>query len=223
MQFRGTIKRISPEQAKKMFKFNLPPDAKGVTFQYRKNKTVIYSYSPEKNNNHLPKSQQFKSNYANFSKLNRITHRILKTIIHPVWTKIADREKYFSGYHLFVSINIKRIQKGLENILFTVGDLPAPQIRSIEITDSYIEFQLQNHNPEYELGIVIMDSETLNINQFPPAFYPDEPISIPIEGKPMLFLYYKQDKIYSPSVCIYQPLSHLGLVIPLQRGFPITQ
>ncbi|MDD2890869.1 MAG: hypothetical protein PHE49_09585, partial [bacterium] len=94
MQFRGTIKGISPEQAKQMFNYDMPPDAKGVSFSIKNNKTEIRPYFPEKYFNHTPICPLLKTNAKAFSTLSTVAKQILKTIIRPSWTLIADEEKY---------------------------------------------------------------------------------------------------------------------------------
>ncbi|MDD2889815.1 MAG: hypothetical protein PHE49_04140, partial [bacterium] len=91
--------------------------------------------------------------------------------------------------------------------IFTMGDLPIPQILVMEITDSYIELQLKNFPPAYQLGVIVMDSETLKISTLYPEYCPDIPLNIPFQlNNPMVFLYYKKDKGYSPSLRIYPTL-----------------
>ncbi|MDD2890329.1 MAG: hypothetical protein PHE49_06790 [bacterium] len=206
MDFRGTIKGITPEQAKEMFDYDMPPDAKGISFRFRNNKTETLPYYPEKYTHYINRSPEFMAYQKIFSAMNKIAFQIRDTIIRPLWDIMAAEKKYWSGFNMFMSMNCKQMRAGIENIFFTLGNLLPPQILSIEITDSYIELQLKNSKPEYQLGIIVLNSETLEVKQSL-LKYPYETITIPIQIKnSIVFLYYKNKKNYSPSVCIYPTL-----------------
>ncbi|MDD5530566.1 MAG: hypothetical protein PHX21_11150 [bacterium] len=219
MNFRGTIKHISPKQAKRMFNYDMPPDAKGVTFQYRNNKTIIVPYYPEK---HITPSQkkspEFRQNIQIFSNLGKISHQIRTTIIYPIWTKTLERDAHSSPYHTFMSVNYRQLLSGIENILFTVGNLNLPEIDNTPyLKAGKLKVRIKNFQPGYQLGIIIMDSQTLRIKLIPPAHYNTETISIPIKiPNPLVFLYYKKDKNFSPSVNI--PITNYQITCPLKRA-----
>lgn len=178
LHFRGTIKGISPEQAKRMFHYNLPPGAKGITFKPRNKKTEIVPYFPEKYVNKNPiKSPEFISSKNILTKLIKIAPQIRTTIIRPLWNNMAGKD-YYSGHHMFISINHKLLLTGIENILFTIGTLNPPKTHTIELKNSTLKFQLQNSNPDYQLGIISMDSQTLQITHIQPTHYSDyEPLA----------------------------------------------
>ncbi|MDD2891248.1 MAG: hypothetical protein PHE49_11525, partial [bacterium] len=148
-----------------------------------------------------------KTNAKAFSTLSTVAKQILKTIIRPSWTLIADEEKYMSGYHMFISVNLKRIPSGLENILLTIGNLTPPEIHNdILKKDNTLEIKTKNSPPDYELGILTINPQTLQINHYNPKDIPNKTIPIPIPTPDSLvFIYYKQDKNFSPSVRIQIP------------------
>jgi hypothetical protein len=210
IKFRGTIKRISPEQAKQLFNYDMSSGAKGVTFYAKGNKTIIMSYCPEK---HITKtktrSPEFQQYIDIFKKTGVIAHQISSSILSPVWTKMLKNKKYSSGCHMFLSVNAKRLLSGIENILFTIGRLPSPQIdyKQQQITDDgkqkILTVKTKNAKPDYKTGLIIMDSETLKITHTPPVFYSGGIISVHIRTQnPMVFLYYQNQENYSPSIRI---------------------
>jgi hypothetical protein len=207
IQFRGTIKGISPERAKRMFRYDMHPDAKGITFRGRGKKTEIISYFPEKYvSKGSGKSPGFISSKNAMTQLIKIASQIRKTNIGLLWNNLAGKD-YYSGHHMFMSLNHKLFPTGIENILFTLGNLPTPKPHTIELKNSSLNFRLQNSKPDYQLGIIFLDTETLQMEHTPPAQY-TEIISLPLKRKnSMIFLYYKHNKNFSPSICISPSLT----------------
>ena len=190
MNFRGTLKGITPEDAKKMFNYDMPADAKGITFKVRNKRNTITPYYPEKYvNDNFTKNPQFISSKNIMTTLIKIAPQI-KDILYPVWHAEAVKKGFYSGHHFFMSTNYKRINSGLENILFTIGNLDATTIVN------------RKSNSGYKTGVIILDSETLEVKHIPPRHYPDE-ISVPEKSEnQMVFAYYKSQKNYSPSIRI---------------------
>ncbi|MFA5033207.1 MAG: hypothetical protein WC614_09315 [bacterium] len=201
--FTGTIRGMSPEQAKRMFNYNMPPDAQGVTFRFQNNKTYIVPYYPEKYNNHSEKSAAFKTNTEIFSMLNKICPQIRKTIIYPAWTPLVDKykEKHFSAYHLFFSINRRQLKYGLENLIFTMGELTPPQLNLLEFKNSVMSFQQENPQPGYDLGFISIDRKTLEVETFAPVKYGERAVSLKVKsGEGVVFAYHRRGKEYSVAV-----------------------
>jgi hypothetical protein len=199
MYFRGTIKGISPEQAKQIFNYNMPPDAKGISFCIRNNKTRIFPYYPEKYANlaHL-KNPIFALTSKVMADLNKITSQLLVDIIRPVWTIPAKEKNYESGYHLFISTNYKLALRGIENIVLTIGELETP--RFSEIKHDSASLTLSSESP-YEIGFFILNNQSLQIQHILPKAHSDTRISIPIHTKDsIVFAYYKQAQNYSQSI-----------------------
>ncbi|MDD2890960.1 MAG: hypothetical protein PHE49_10045 [bacterium] len=196
MKFRGTIKGISPEQAKQIFKFDLPPTAKGITFINRKGTTYMVAYIPEHYKN-TPRGNP-KGN-ENFRIISKISHSHLRDLIRPIWDKPAQKQNFYSGSHLFSSVNLKRIKTGIHNLLISTGDLEPPKITYSKLKKDAFLFSIDN--PQMELGTAILNPQTMSLEHSKPHTYKSDIISLNIETpQTIVFLYYKREDKYSISV-----------------------
>jgi hypothetical protein len=192
MKFRGTIKGISPEQAKQIFKFDLPPTAKGITFLNKKGTAFMRPYFPVhfKNN---PKGNE------HFRIISKISHSHLHDLIRPIWDKPAQKQNFYSGSHLFSSVNLKRIKTGIHNLLISTGELEPPKITYSKLKKDAFLFSIDN--PQMELGTALLNPQTISLKHSKPKSYKSDVISLDIETpQTILFLYYKQEDKYSISV-----------------------
>jgi hypothetical protein len=196
IEFAGTLKNITPEQAKKIFQFDLPEEAKGITFVHRNGKVFMKPYFPERYKNKGVKQTQT-NEYMKL--INKIGHLYLDDLIRPIWNKPAEKQKFYSGFNFFASINLKLIREGLENILISIGDLPPPKITFLEYKKDALRFSVDK--PDMELGVGILNPRIMTFTHLKPKTYDTKVNYIRSRAEEIiLFLYYKHGKNYSNSI-----------------------
>lgn len=214
IKFSGTIKRISKEQAKTMFNYDLPADAKGIVFRVFESGNYISPYYPERHTSNPGDIGNRLRMKPVFSILSKITPQITHTIIRPIWNQQADKYNLYSGYHLFMKINSKLLLKGLEYLQLSIGDQKPPRISSIKCQNNTISLSTPSTlSKPSKLTLVLLDTQTLKITLIKPETY-QKKIEIKTNVKnSIIFAYSKNGNSYSNSIHIkIKPINTSGLV-----------
>ncbi|MDI6840170.1 MAG: hypothetical protein QMD71_04880 [bacterium] len=194
----GKIK-TTPEQAKRMFGFNMKKDATGIFFQRRGNRICICNLVKRKN----PKTEKQQIIRTKFATLGKITHKYKKEIIHKIWNPIA-KHKYFSGQTMFIAVNMRELGNPpiWTNMKIADGEIEPPKILKATCEGKTVKIQIKNAYDK-EVGIAVMETENFNLYHFNPRHYSTMPIEIKLDKevhKPILYVYFKKGKQYSQSV-----------------------
>lgn len=224
IKIKGTIKGISKEQAKDLFNYDLPDNAKGVTLRmFKSGKNFISPYYPERYISATADTIGLENRlYMKpiFIMLDKITPQILNSIIRPIWNPAAIRYKQRSGYHMFMKVNSHLLLKGLEYLQLSIGDENPPTIRNAVFQNNTIKLTIPSgygrtgvspvHNIHpAQLGFLLLDPQTLKIEHIKPDFYQktinikthlQNPTCLPTGM--VMFAYSKNGDSYSNSICI---------------------
>lgn len=200
----GTLKNITPEQAKKLFNYDMPEGATGITFNMLSpEKIVLCPYFPGRHKNKdWRKRKKLVNNYETISKLMRIKKQFPENL-KQVWIIQARLNKSYQPQNTFVSTNFKLIRQGLEHILVSVGNLKTPEILASEFKDNSVTLNFNNPNPDSQIGVIIVDKETLQLEHMSPKIYGNNTIEFKTNStQPIVFLYAQKNFDSSNSVSI---------------------
>lgn len=197
MEFRGTIKGMKPETAKRLFNFDLPEDAKGVTFYRRNGQTFIKAYYPELYKN-KSKSSAETNKYMKI--INDIGHSHLNDIIRPIWDGPARKQGFYCGFNMFASMNLRLIREGVEKMKIAVGELEEPEVKGINYKDGALRFSVDKG--DLELGIGVMNPRNYWFKHIKPRKYDGEVYVRVRSEEAVVFLYCRQGNRYSDSIAI---------------------
>ena len=192
--------KMTKEEAKRLFNKDLKDGAKGVFFRRRNNKLEICNWMPQKK-----KSKKVIKRYKLFLTIHKLACQELKSLIHPVWNKLA-KEKNWAGFTLFESVNLKRvtIEFKWEDLLITDGKLNPPKIKKASVEKNKIKLIIKPIDKA--LGIMILNQK-MKFTHIKPVIYKQNPVIIKIKSKePIIYVYLKDGNEYSPSVSIIPKL-----------------
>ncbi|MDI6839503.1 MAG: hypothetical protein QMD71_01390 [bacterium] len=210
---------LTPEQAKKMFGFNMAKDAKGIILQKRNGKTIIRNlmkytiYA-------VPK--KLRARQIVFRILGKLAGKHLKDLIYPVWQESA-KIRNCCALHLFMSVNLIRIcnykrndsRRRWKQLLLSQGILDPPKIHARFYADSKKIMIAIKNTHSYQIGIAVLEMTTFNLYHWLVSADPESTVTLPIVKKigvwnyiylqipeiksPIVFAYFKEGNTYSVS------------------------
>ncbi|MDI6840330.1 MAG: hypothetical protein QMD71_05740 [bacterium] len=82
---------------------------------------------------------QFNLTHAVFSTLVYITKIAKELLIIPVWNPLANKLRYYSGYHLFMKTNAARLYHSIPEPTKLYSHTNMPKLESIYVSDGVLE------------------------------------------------------------------------------------
>lgn len=188
----------TPEQAKKMFGFEMKKGAIGIIFQRKSNgESYIRNSMPR---HHFTEKE--KINMKKMSVISRIASEHLKDLIHTVWNPIANNNS--CGFNTFMSKNFVRVggPPKWENLIITDGNAKLPKIEWISRWRKQIKIKIKC--PQ-SIGMGALNGKDFKLYHYPAKLYQKGEIVFKINHSlynPIFFIYSKEKNCYSKSISI---------------------
>ncbi|MCK4353264.1 hypothetical protein KAW65_07655 [candidate division WOR-3 bacterium] len=197
---------VTPEQAKRMFDFDMKPGALGIVFQRRGKTRYIRNAMPR----HPICTEEQKIKENKLSILGRMSHNHLNDLIRPVWNPLAEKWHYYSGHCLFIGFNMKSvgIPSVWENLKLTYGDLEPPCVECACYHNRKIKFRVKGCADR--IGVGILNRADFKLWHF--SSQSGKPIILSFNfplSKPIIYVYKRRGDLYSGSVSIIPKYSAL--------------
>ncbi|MCK4352027.1 hypothetical protein KAW65_01320 [candidate division WOR-3 bacterium] len=202
--------KIKPQDALKLFGFEMNKDEKYILFKKFKKHNIVYHHTKQRN----PKTKSQQKNRNLFAILVKIAKQNLNSLIKPAWNPLA-KNLPASGFDLFVGENIKRVTKdeSWSNMLVTKGKIQKPHLSYAKFfyLSKKIVLGIKNEN-NYKIGICILNTKDYILYHIKPAYYKNSNhtcppsvrrIVMPIPKtlkKPVVFAYFINGNNYSNSI-----------------------
>ncbi|MDI6840329.1 MAG: hypothetical protein QMD71_05735 [bacterium] len=206
---------LTPEQAKRMFNFNMRPDARGVVLFKMGGKQIIRNLvrCTTKTNKKIKRIQRI------FRILAKIANAHLDDLIYPVWMKSAKNRNCLPS-NIFIGMNIKKIcrikrrgRRKWKHLIITQGEIPAPKI--------YTRFYHRNKKlsvylqkvEQCKIGIAVLDTYNFKLYHFKDCDNQTNEdknwvriqIEVPEIVSPIVFAYFRKEDRFSNSTSIIPP------------------